>query len=239
MKHIVAGIIAVFATTAVAEPLSLVTEDYPPYAYRENGKLIGSSVEQVELMMKAIGQDHTMEMMPWARALALAEKQPRHCVFTTTHNAERDPHFKWVEPLLWGRTLLVRKSGTAVNPVTLDQARDLTVGATRDDFTADLLKAKNFRKIDLATDFNLNLKKLMLGRIDMMPIAEDYYNKLRREGTEIDRVLILSEQIFSLACNKSVADDEIARMQSALDKLIADGTQARLFRKYGLEIESH
>lgn len=239
MKHIVAGMIALFATAAVAEPLKLVTEDYPPYAYRENGKLIGASVEQIERMMTATGQEYTMEMMPWARALALAEKQPRHCVFTTTHNAERDPHFKWVEPLLWGRTLLVRKAGTAVSPTTIEQARDFKVGATRDDFTADLLKAKGFAKIDLATDFNLNLKKLMLGRIDMMPMAEDYYNKLRREGTEIDRVLLLSEQIFSLACNKSVADEEIVRMQSALDRIIADGTQAKLFQKYGIEIESH
>ena len=114
----------------------------------------------------------------------------------------------------------------------------MIVGTTRNDFTADLLKSQNFKRIDLATDFNLTLKKLMLGRIDLMPIAEDYYVKLRRDGVAIERVLVLSEQIYSLACNKAVPDEEIARMQASLDKLIADGTPARLFKKYGLDFES-
>lgn len=239
MKALIAGIIlAVIGTSATAEPLKLVTEDYPPYAYRENGAFKGTSIDQVHLMMKATGLAHTVEMMPWARALALAEKQPDHCVFTAAHNAERDQHFKWVEPLLSGRTLLIRKAGSPINPKDLDEARQYLVGTTRNDFTADLLKAKDFRKVDLATDFNLTLKKLMLGRVDLMPIAEDYYLKLRKDGTEIEKVLVLSEQIYSLACNKAVPDGEIARMQAALDAMIADGTQAKIFRQYGLDVES-
>jgi polar amino acid transport system substrate-binding protein len=238
MKFTAAALVALLATPAVAEPLRLVTEDYPPYAFRENGVLKGTSVEQIEHMMKATGQEHTIEMMPWARALALAETQPMHCVFTTTHNAERHGKFKWVEPLLWGRTLLIRRAGSPVDPADLEAASGYRVGATRGDFTVDLLKAAGFAKLDLVTDFNLSLKKLLAGRIDMMPVAEDYYAKLRRDNIEIERVLVLSEQIFSLACNKSVPDVEIARMQTALGNLIADGTQAALIRKYGLEIQS-
>lgn len=238
MRAFAAILSVVLAMPASAEPLKLVTEDYPPYAFRENGALKGTSVDQVNLMMTASGLDHSMEMMPWARALALAEKESGYCVFTTAHNAERDSHFKWVEPLLAGRTLLIRKQGSGVAPANLDAAKKLLVGATRDDFTADLLKAKGFEKIDLTSDFNLTLKKLIAGRVDLMPISEDYYAKLRREGVAIERVLLLSEQIFSLACNPSVADSDIARMQGALDALIADGTQGKIFEKYGLDIES-
>lgn len=238
MRSLIASLFAFLATTAFADPLKLVTEEYPPYSYRDGAILKGSSIDQVNLLMKDAGLDHTIEIMPWARALVLAEKQTDHCVFTTTHNAERDPHFKWVEPLLAGRTLLIRKTGASVNPENLDDAKQFLVGATRDDFTADILRAKEFKRVDLATDFNLNLKKLMLGRIDMMPIAEDYYVKLRHDGTEIEKVLVLSEQIYSVACNKAVPDETIAKMQKSLDKLIADGTQAALFKKYGLDIES-
>jgi polar amino acid transport system substrate-binding protein len=239
MKAFIAALFALLAAPAFAQPLKLVTEDYPPYAFRENGELKGTSVDQVNLMMKATDLEHSVEMMPWARALALAEKQPDYCVFTTAHTAERDANFKWVEPLLAGRTLLIRKAGSDVAPADLDAAKKLPVGATRDDFTADLLKAKGFEKIDLAADFNLTLKKLMLGRIDLMPIAEDYFAKLRREGVGIERVLLLSEQIFSLACNKAVPDADIAKMQDALNALIADGKQKTIFKQYGLEIESH
>lgn len=238
MKSLIASILALFATSAFADPLKLVTEEYPPYSYRHGAILKGSSIDQIDLLMKDAGLTYKIEIMPWARALALAENEPDHCVFTTTHNAARNPHFKWVEPLLAGRTLLIRRTGASVNPQSLDEARQFLVGATRDDFAADILKAKKFERVDLAADFNLTLKKLMLGRIDLMPIAEDYYVKLRRDGTAIEKVLVLSEQIYSLACNKAVPDGQIAKMQMSLDKLIADGTQAALFRKYGLDFES-
>jgi polar amino acid transport system substrate-binding protein len=238
MRSLIACIFALLATTAFADPLKLVTEEYPPYSFRDGAILKGTSIDQVNLLMKDAGLDHTVEIMPWARALALAERQPDHCVFTAAHNAERDPNFKWVEPLLAGRTLLIRKSGASVNPQNLDEARQFLVGATRNDFTADILKAKDFKRVDLATDFNLTLKKLTVGRIDLMPIAEDYYVKLRRDGAEIEKVLVLSEQIYSIACNKAVPDEQITKMQKSLDKLIADGSQAALFKKYGLDVES-
>lgn len=238
MKTLIASILAILATTAAADPLKLVTEEYPPYAYRADGALTGSSIDQINLLMKDAGIEHTVEMMPWARALTLAEKQPDHCVFTAAHNADRDPNFKWVEPLLSGRTLLIRLAGSKVNPMTVDQAKQFLVGTTRNDFTADILKAQNFKRIDLAADFNLTLKKLKIGRIDLMPIAEDYYVKLRRDGTPIEKVLVLSEQIYSMACNKQVPDEQIGKMQAALDRIIADGTQAALFKKYGLDLES-
>jgi polar amino acid transport system substrate-binding protein len=238
MRSLIASIFALLATTAFADPLKLVTEEYPPYSFRDGAILKGTSIDQVNLLMKDAGLDHTVEIMPWARALALAERQPDHCVFTAAHNAERDPNFKWVEPLLAGRTLLIRKSGASVNPQNLDEARQFLVGATRNDFTADILKAKDFKRVDLATDFNLTLKKLTVGRIDLMPIAEDYYVKLRRDGAEIEKVLVLSEQIYSIACNKAVPDEQITKMQKSLDKLIADCSQAALFKKYGLDVES-
>lgn len=239
MKALIAILFAMVGMPALADPLRLVTEDYPPYAFRDGGVLKGTSIEQIERIMKETGLEHTVEIMPWARALALAEKEPMYCVFTTAHNAARDPNFKWVEPLLSGRTLLIRKQGSSVAPKDLAEATKLSVGATRDDFTVELLKAKGFGRIDLAADFNLTLKKLVLGRIDLMPIAEDYYSKLRRDGVGIERVLLLSEQSFSLACNKSVPDADIVKMQASLDRLIADGTQARIFKAYGLEIQSH
>lgn len=238
MKYLIATACILLATVAHAGEIRLVTEEYPPFAFREDGQFKGSSIDQVNMLMKDAGLAYSIDMMPWARALALAQNDPMHCVFTASHSEERDPLFKWVEPLLTGRTLLIRKAGARANPTNLEEAKAFLVGTQRGDFTADILKKNGFAKVDLATDFNLTLKKLMLGRIDLMPISEDYYRKLRKEGKEIEQTMVLSEQVYSIACNKSVPDADVARMQSALDKLIADGTQAKLFSKYGLDAAS-
>lgn len=227
------------ASVAHAQSLKLVTEEYPPFSYRESGVYKGSSIDQVELLMKDADIDYSIEMMPWARALMLAETQDMTCVFTTVHSEERDKRFKWVEPLLIDRTVLIGKSGSKIRPATIEDATKFVVGTQRDDFAADLLKARHFAKVDLASALDLTLKKLLNGRIDLMPISEKYFSKLKREGVAVDRILLLAEQINSIACNKSVPDRDIARMQASLKKLIDDGTQEALFRKYGLDGQSN
>lgn len=234
MKQLSFLLAVLLPITAQAADVKLVTESYPPFNYREGDTYKGASVEQVRLLMDDAGIGYTMEMMPWARALFLAESREMHCVFTTVHNRERDRRFKWVEPLLTSRTVLIRKAGSPVNPKTLDEAKTFRVGTQRDDFTQTILEEHGFPRIDLATDLELTLKKLMTGRIDLMPISEKYYDRLKREGHPFESVVVLAEDVYSIACNPSVPDELIGRMQESLDKIIADGTQARLFEKYGL-----
>lgn len=220
--------------TVQAADLKLVTEAYPPFNYREGDTYKGASVEQVKLVMEDVGIDYTMEMMPWARALFLAGNREMHCVFTTVHNKERDPHFKWVEPLLTSRTVLIRKAGSLADPKSIDEAKAFRVGTQRDDYTQTILVENGFPRIDLATDMELTLKKLLTGRVDLMPISEKFYDSLKRDGQPVESTVTLADDIYSIACNHSVPDELIGKLQASLDKLIADGTQARLFEKYGL-----
>lgn len=230
---VLAGIL--LASVAHADVLRLVTEEYPPFSYRSAGAYKGSSIDQVDLLMKDAGLQYSVEMMPWARAIALAETQALTCVFTAVHTEDRDKRFKWVEPLMVDRTILVRKAGSAVKPQTLEDASKFVVGTTRGDFAIGILEARKFAKIDLTTDFNLTLKKLLNDRIDLMPMSEKYFDKLRREGVGIEDVLVLVEQINSMACNISVPDEDISKMQASLTKLIDNGTQGAVLRRYGLE----
>jgi polar amino acid transport system substrate-binding protein len=234
VKHAILFAALLFPAVAQAAPLTLTTESYPPFNFRENGEYKGASVEQVDTLMKAAGIDYKMEMMPWARAFALAENDGNTCVFSTVHNQERDPAFKWIEPLLTSRTVLIRKAGSGVDPKSLADARQFNVGTQRDDFTQTILQENGFARIDLATDLELTMKKLLSGRVDLMPISEKYYDKLKREGVPIEATLVLAQDVYSIACNPGVPDETVAKMQAGLDALIADGTQKRLFEKYGL-----
>jgi polar amino acid transport system substrate-binding protein len=224
----------VLVVPAQSQTIKLDTEEYPPFNYREENVYKGSSVEQVKLLMQDAGLDYSIEMMPWARALSLATTQQDHCVFTTVHNTERDPKFRWVEPLLTARTVLVRRAGSGVNPSTIEEAKAYSVGTQRDDYTQTILEGHKFPRVDLAVDQTLSLKKLLSGRIDLMPVSEDYFAVLQREGKPVEVALVLTEDVYSIACNPGVSAEVVARMQSSLDKLIADGTQAMIFKKYGI-----
>ncbi|MGO7164656.1 ABC transporter substrate-binding protein, partial [Rhizobium johnstonii] len=73
------------------------------------------------------------------------------------------------------------------------------------------------------------------GRIDMMPISELYFEKLKADQP-VEMVTVLSAQPMGIACEKNFPDDLRARMQAALDKLIADGDQKQIFLKYGMNL---
>lgn len=234
MRHIIFALATCFAGAAQAEPLKLLTEEYPPYNFTSNGVIAGASVEQVHAMMDAINAPFTLEILPWARAFALAEGEPDTCVFTTGHDDERDKRFKWVEPLLIDRMVMVRKAGSGIDPKTIEAAKRFTIGTQRDDFSYSFLTANDFPKIDLAADLEATLKKLVNNRIDLMMTSEKTFEAMKAEGKAVEPALLLGGKRYGLACNLATPDDLIARMQGALDKLVADGTQERIFLKHGL-----
>ena len=129
---------------------------------------------------------------------------------------------------------MVRKAGSGVNPANVEEAKRFTVGTQREDFSANYLQKNNFPKIDLAADMETTEKKLLSGRIDLMMTSEKTFETMRDQGKPLESALVLEGKLYGFACNLGLPDDVVAKMQAQLDTLIADGTQDRIFAKYGL-----
>ncbi len=220
-------------TANAGDPIHLVTEEYPPFNYQEDGELRGLSVELMEAIMADAGLEYDMAIMPWARAVSLAENTPGHCVFTTVHNKARDNRFAWVQPLLTSYSYLVKKSGSPVKAETIEDARGYLVGTQRGDYTVGVLEEKGFKRIDLAAEFGVSLKKLLMGRIDLMPMAGTTAREEILKGTPIETTLLLVQNPNGVACNKDIDPAALAAMQASLNKLIENGTREAIFKKYG------
>ena len=172
--------------------------------------------------------------MPWARAIALAESQPMHCVFTTGHNKERHERFVWVEPLLKDQMVMVRRAGGAAGARTLDDARALRIGSQRGDFAVEALEELGFTEIDLAADLDVTLGKLLSGRIDLMPTSVKTFEKMLKDGHPVEKAMLMEGQDYGIACHRAVPEEILGRMQSALDAMILAGEQDAIFARYGL-----
>lgn len=216
------------------ETLLFTTESYPPYIFQEaSGPLRGISVDQVREIAKDSGINYRIEIMPWARAIALAETQSS-CVFSAAQTPERQARFRWALPLAKSQSILVKHRNAGVTAKTLEEAKAYTVGTHRSDYTETLLQNLKFAKIDISSTFDVTLAKLLRGSIDLMPLSQDVYDQLRKRGVELEKVTQLSDQQLGIACNLSVPWATVKAMQTKLDQMIADGTQARIYRTYGL-----
>jgi polar amino acid transport system substrate-binding protein len=214
------------------ERLQLTTEEYAPFNFRQGGDIAGLGAEQVKEIMNRSGIDYDMTLMAWSRAIGLAREKPMTCVFTTAHTVARDMEFKWIEPLLVERTLLIRAAGSGVAPADLTAATAYRTGTQTGDYTVELLRNAGFPEIDLARDLDLTLKKLLSGRVDLMAVSESYLRRKQSQGVPVEAVAVLHEQVFSIACSLQTPDSIVERMQSALTEMIADGTQAEILARH-------
>lgn len=209
--------------------LTLVTEEYPPYNFTENGEIVGSAVDLVREAMDNAAVPYTLEVLPWARAYASAQKQPDTCVFTTNMTAKRKPLFKWISPLLANQMILVARADNPVSISSLEEAKSYTIGTYTDDVAETFMKDAGMTIVSTPKE-ELNIKKLKAGRIDLWVTFRSRLAGLN--DPELVEVFMVQETTAGIACNLDVDDATIGSVQDSLDALIASGRAAELQSKY-------
>ncbi|WP_181391596.1 transporter substrate-binding domain-containing protein [Methanospirillum lacunae] len=93
--------------------LLILTEDYPPFNYMDNGTLKGISVDFLESTFNHMGIDiprNSINILPWAEAYNTTLTRNNTLLFTTGRISQREDQFLWAGPIisdtkvLWGTT---------------------------------------------------------------------------------------------------------------------------------------
>jgi len=157
---------------ALLSKVTVVTCIEPPYQIQEKDRpLTGVSVELVQMMMKEAGVDLKIQVYPWARAYSMAQRYENVMLFSILRNPPREKLFKWVGTLHPFHVYLYRmKDRPDIVVNTLDDARKYRIGVLRDDSRNIYLRSQGFgRNLEEVTLDSQNIKKLFLGRIDILP----------------------------------------------------------------------
>ena len=152
----------------------------------------------------------------------------------TTPDRERAGQFLWVTPLLKDEMVLLKRKDGGKGPATIKEALTMKVGSQRGDFAVEALEDLGFTDIDLASDIDLSVRKLLSGRVDLVPTSIKTYESLVQQGQPVEKAMLMSGQIYGLACNAKTPAEAVASLQAELDKLILSGGQDRIFAAYGL-----
>ena len=220
--------------------LTILTEHAPPTSMLDNGntsgegQVVGSGTEKVREIMARTGVAYSIELQPWKRAYTAAQTRPDTCVFSTTRLPERETLFKWIGPTDSAEWVLLGRAGRDYALTTLDDARTLRIGTYNGDARDTFLRERGFN-VDPAPNDMINPQKLLLGRIDLWAAS------LRRGSVVLEQngwtgkivpVLSMKKVDVYLACNLSVSDALVARMNAAIGAMQRDGTIRKIDRKY-------
>ena len=224
VSRLLVFIIFVFEITrgmAQAVPFyKITTEDYPPYSFydEDSKRILGHSTDKVRKLMKAAGYNYDIKLYPWMRAYNKSLSGPRHCVYSTARNAEREASFYWIGPLVTVEWALFAKKGTPAAQVqNLEEAKEYVVGGLEGDASLSELKRQGFKTESVVTNW-LNKEKLVGQRIQLW-IDDPLYIEFEEKGGanlfDYVKVVKVASSDLYLACNIQTPLKEIEALKKS------------------------
>ncbi len=223
----------------IAGDITIMTEEWPPYNYTENGKAKGFSVEIVHAIMNELKINYKIIFLPGARGKMYLQSKSNHMLFSIFRTKEREKMYKWIGPISEDSIYFYKKKGNPLVIKTLDDAKKCTRIAIRHEgMVKNFLKKEGFKNLIPVTNPSDIIKKVIEYRFDLLasatPIGIKY--KLRMLNYPADALEQTPVKLFSLplyiACSKEMSDSIIEKGQEALKKIKVSGVYDQIFIKY-------
>jgi len=224
------------------DDLILMTEEFPPYNFIEDGKLQGTSVDLMVLILEKMNSGQTrkdIRVLTWARSYKMVSEEKNTVLFVMTRTEERENLFKWVGPISTARNVLMAKKVKNIKISSADDVKKYKVGVVRDDAGEQLVIDRiGIKKedLDITSRGELNIKKLNADRMSLIAYDENVAKWLiKKEGfntEDFETVYVLQEGSHYFAFHKDTPDSLIMKIQSVLDEIKKEGEYDRILEKY-------
>lgn len=235
--------LASFMTVATswADTLRIVTEEWPPFVYVEDGAIKGADKEITEHLLNQLGYQVKWELKPWRRVLQDVERGEADAILDIAPHPDYLARFLFsTEPLSSHETVLFHDKRRSFAFDRLDDLTGLVIGVSpgylynNDDFiTSDAFYREP------APSFEANLQKLIRGRVDMVAMSRPvglYTSHALGIADQIDyHPLPLSQSDFYLAFHQAPQWQEPARAFSEALKAFKNTQEyQRILNRYRL-----
>ncbi len=233
------------ALHAAPRELYFVTEPFPPYTYAEQGEAAGPMVDVLKAACRELKRSCRIEVMPWRRALALAQQGEADGIFTVVDTPERRVYFHISVPVIDARYTLFARAG---DDFRLDgdrrALRGRTIAAYGPSVTVlaldELIEGLPDVRTVIETDNTTVLRKLAAGRYGEHGLAlvneavalhlmrAENLGGLQASGT-------VKQFAYAFGLSRKRVDAATARaFDGALVKLCRNGRTASLLKPYEL-----
>lgn len=235
----------VAALPALADDLLLLTHDFPPYTYAENGKLTGINTDIVTNVLQAENVSFEIEVINWARAQIIVQNTPNTGLLAAGRSAVREDKYAWIGPLVSSTPHLFKLATR--KDVVVKSLGDLSlyrIGLTRRGVmvhTFEQLGLKAPKNLVLVSNASDTYRALFQHRADLI-LGSDLttpYN-VRNMGYDLSAIepviKIAHENIRNyLAVNKAYSPEIIARCNARISNMWESGEIDQIIDSYRLQ----
>lgn len=197
----------------------------------------GEATVFVRKLLDTAGIAYELEYLPWRRAYRYALSEPNVVLYPLARSGDREAHFDWIGQLIPVSYYLFKlRSREDIVINHLNQARNYRVGVVNFHIHHQFLKSEGFENLHPVNSTMQNIKKAILGRIDLFPVSDGglipFCQQKQIDCSQFEPVLKLTAISGHLYIAFSGATDTelVESARSAYSQLLANGTHQRLFR---------
>lgn len=196
--------------------------------YRENGEAKGSTIEILQALLEESQLQANVDFMPWARAYAIAHKQPNTLILSMIRTPEREQYFHWLIKVSNLVRVYISLSEKPENHVSNhQQAKDKLIAVVRNS-----AEHKELIKLGFSEDVNLyvvssTVQMLTLfanGRVDLLYSDPDIVKDYLKQHVKIDiainyqGITLENQRNSYIAANKNIKENVLNRLHEAVFK---------------------
>ncbi len=250
MKKILIIIIILFAAPINAQEIRIYTEDSPPFQFiDDSGYIAGITTEVIQETLSQIGISPQIIIVPWARGISILDNNPNTLLYSVMRTPDRENKYEWIGSIIPFKIYLWKlKSRTDVIINTLDDAKQYSLGMVNKNVEHNYLIGKGFSKFDLVNNSILNIKKLFVKRVDIVPynsLILNFHlgNDKRLTGYNISsfqRLIELKEisKEAYLIMNKNSDPKLIEKFKNGLQQIKDNGIYQQILIKHNICVKS-
>ncbi len=230
-----------FSADIFAEEITVVTEEWPPYNYEENGQVTGLSTEIVRATLAQAKVKGNFGIYPWGRAYDMALNEKNVLIYTITRNEEREKLFHWIGPVASRELYLWKlKKRTDIVISSIEYAKKFVVGSEINDAATEMFTAYGFKEdlnLEIVPANEHNYRKLFEGRIDLFNgVSSSVAFQFKRLGLPFDQIepafLLVKADTYYMAFGKKTSDDLVGRIREAFETLRKENRIGPITEKY-------
>lgn len=232
--------ISTAGTFISAQELRVLTEQYPPFSYEQDGIQGGLAIEIVEAVLDLAGIQSEISFDNWSRIYRQASRNPDVLIFSIGRTEEREDLFHWVGVVAPFDMYMYKLSGrTDIHAEKLNDLRPYKIGVVRGDMRDQYFRSSGGWNIQRYRNSMDMLRDLMRGRIDVIPVQElsfaylaEYMEYSIYDFSPFLFVPELSNEGLYMALSQGTAEQSIQNIQDAYNELAESGKLQAMIESY-------
>jgi len=239
------ALLAVFSSIIISkcvfsQDLIVLTEDWPPYSYQNRqGDIVGTATTRVKNALDLAGVSYQIHLYPWTRSFKLASRNKNTLIYSIFRTKEREDNFQWICPITKPieHQLFKLAARTDIHINQFDDLKQYVLGLLRDTYPHQYFTQEGLKEnvhLDIMVEEDLNLKRLITGRIDLLADEEAplllRLEKLGYDSNLIERVYTIQSDdapencmAFSITTPRLLVEKVRKAMQQVLAEEVKKG----------------